>query len=101
MMKSFKAYTVFFQAFLERLKGAPWLLARNAFVCILALAVVDVVIGEYLLYKYVILATIPDESASLVVKFKQTTYESVVQIWQDRQKALGDALENNYENPFN
>ena len=81
------------------MKKLPWALGRHAFLCMLMLAVMDVFIGEYLLYKYIISAKIEDSQSQTGAAFKEATYQSVIKEWQSRQDILNASF-NQYENPF-
>lgn len=86
----------------EKIKKIPWILGKNAFLCILMLIFIDVLIGGFLFYKYVlVIDTKETENISNSNKFQENTYRSVLEEWKNRENILGSfLLDKNYTDPF-
>lgn len=83
------------------LKKIPRLLASNAFLTFLASLVLCLVIGGVIFYQYTILAE-PSDEVEVVkpIQFKEETYQTILQEWQERNLGLLEAETKTYPNPF-
>lgn len=91
-----------FTAFLKKIKKILWDLGKNAFLVVLILVLVNISFGEFLFYKYVFLTNIKELETPLVAtKFKEDTYQLVLQKIQAREDIFNNSLQEDYSDPFN
>ena len=88
---------------MKRIKKIILALGENAFLCILILILINVLVSEFLFYKYALLTDTKEPKViSVFDKFQEKTYQSVLKEWQNRE----DILENlpsssqSYTDPF-
>ncbi len=89
--------------YIKKLKKTPWTLGKNAFLSILIFILIDMLIGGFLFYKYVLLIDVKEpDTTSASDKFDEKTYQSVLKEWEKRKNILIDlsALDKNYTDPF-
>ncbi|MBI1866249.1 MAG: hypothetical protein HY005_00470 [Candidatus Staskawiczbacteria bacterium] len=85
------------------IKKIPWILGKNAFLCILVFILIDILIGGLLFYKYVLLIDAQEpEISSVYSKFQENIYRSVAEEWQNRENIFKNllSLDKNYTDPF-
>ena len=107
MEKFFKKSSHNFKELLEedikKIKKIPLILGRNIFLCILILILIDILIGGFLFYKYVILIDTKElKIISVYNKFKENTYWSVLKEWEKRENISINLLlsDKSYIDPF-
>ena len=102
MKKSFYNFKKLLDSYVIKIKKIPWILGKNSFLYILIFILIDILIGEFLFYKYVLLIeTEEPKIISTSDKFKENIYQSVLEEWQNRENILKDSLLNeNYTDPF-
>ena len=77
------------------------MIGRDAFLFILIFILLELALGEFLFYRYVLLTEIQDPPMSNApVIFKKSTYETVVKEQTAREKVLETALSGDYPYPF-
>mgnify|MGYP001577205517 CR=1 FL=1 len=84
-----------------KIKKIPWILGSNAFSIILIFILLDLILGEFLLYKYVII--VKREGPEIVqstLKFEYNIYQKVLEEWQTRERKFEDFTVKIYSNPF-
>ncbi len=83
------------------LKKIARVLAENSFITLLALFIIALGIGALLFYKYIILVqkTQP-QITEKPIQFKEKTYESILQIWGEREQKFQATQDKKYPNPF-
>ena len=84
-----------------KIKKIPWILGSYAFSIILILILLDLILGEFLLYKYVILVEI--EKPKIVgntLKFEYSAYQKVLEEWQTREQKFKESTAEKYSSPF-
>lgn len=97
----FGSFKKLFNVLLLNIKKIPWILGKYAFLFILIFILLDIVFGEFLFYRYVFLVKNEEpQILSIPAKFRDDTYKSVLQYWQEREESLKDSSELNYSNPF-
>ena len=98
---SFTGLKKLFGACIGAAKKIPWILGRNAFSFILILILLDVLLVEFLFYKYVVIASIKEPEGTVqVTTFKENTYRDVILQWQTRGEMFSESLNQTYSNPF-
>ena len=76
-------------------------MGRNAFLFILIFILLDIIVGEFLFYRYVFLVKNEEPKIVYVVtKFQENLYQSVLKELQVRESIFKDDSEVNYPNPF-
>ena len=88
MENSFKKSSYNFKELLDiyikKIKKIPWILGKNVFLCILIFTLIDILIGGFLLYKYMFLID-AEESEITSIKFQENIYKSVLKEWENRE----------------
>lgn len=80
---------------------SPRALAESAFLTFLGLFLIVLAVSAVLFYKYNILIKKTDlKVTDQPIEFKKEIYDSVLQVWQDREKNLNEADSQNYSSPF-
>ncbi len=83
-------------------KNIVWFFAQGAFFFILIFLLLEVLLGEYLFYQYILVAkTKEPEVTTLPVRFKKEVYQSVLKEWEKRESVFSQAVREKYTNPFN
>ncbi|MBI2050159.1 MAG: hypothetical protein HYT35_01740 [Candidatus Staskawiczbacteria bacterium] len=88
---------------MKKIKRIILALGENAFLCILILILIDILIGEFLFYKYALsVDTKEPEVISTFDKFQEKTYQSIIKEWQNREAILKNLSlpSENYTDPF-
>ena len=63
----------------DKIKKIPWVLASHAFLIILLFILLNLILGVYLFYKYVILVEIEQQKiAEKDIKFEYNAYQQVL-----------------------
>jgi hypothetical protein len=84
-----------------KVKQIFWFLGVNAFAVVLILILIDIFWGEFLFYKYVLLAKKePPKVDDTFFKFDNKDYQRILAEWQIRDQELQEFLEKNYTSPF-
>lgn len=86
---------------MEKIKKIPWILGSYAFSIILILVLLDLILGEFLLYKYAL--SIKTEEPKIVentLKFEYNGYQKVLEEWQIREQEFEEFTAEKYSNPF-
>ena len=80
---------------------AAWFLARHAFFVLLILMLASILMGEYIFYKYGVLAVnyVPDSVVN-PNRFREQTYQSVLKSYQERQEKFESSAQSVPQNPF-
>ncbi len=89
--------------YIKKIKKIPWILGKNAFLYILIFILIDILIGEFLFYKYILLIeTEEPKIVSISNKFQENIYQSVLEEWQNRENISINLLlfDKNYTDPF-
>lgn len=77
------------------------MIGRDAFLFILIFILLELAIGEFLFYRYVLLTEIQDPPVSNApVAFKKTTYETVVKEQTARERVFETSSKEDYPSPF-
>jgi hypothetical protein len=85
----------------SKIKKIPWILGKYAFWVILVFISLDIILGGFLFYKYVILAE--KEKPKIItnlLRFEREIYQEVLEKLQTREKKFEESLEEEYSNPF-
>lgn len=85
----------------EKIKKIPWILGFYAFPIILILILLDLILGEFLLYKYAIL--VKKEEPKIIgstLKFEYNAYQKILEEWQTREQKFEESPTEKYSNPF-
>lgn len=86
---------------IEKIKKIPWVLGSHAFSIILILILLDLILGEFLLYKYALL--VKKEEPKIIeniIKFEYSDYQKFLEEWQTREQKFKDSAVEKYSNPF-
>ena len=86
---------------MDKIKKIPWILGSYAFSIILILILLDLILGEFLLYKYAIL--VKNEEPKVVgntLRFEYNAYQKVLEEWQTREQKFEESTVEKYSNPF-
>src|SRR3989344_1568000 len=84
-----------------KIKKIPWILGSRAFLIILLLILLDLILGEFLLYKYAILVKKEEpEITGNIVKFEYGAYLKVLEKWQAKEQQFTESVEKSYNSPF-
>jgi hypothetical protein len=82
-------------------KGLAWAIGNNAFLFIIIFIVVDILIGEFLFYHYIVSPQSYNSPANRsLVKFQSQTYQSVLNDWKTRSDAFDNAGKTIYNDLF-
>ncbi len=89
------------RAYLKKMENTPLVLGVHAFWVVLALVLLDIVIGVFFFYNYIFLAEFSKPAGSAVpVKFQEKTYKEVQSQWASREIIFyGDSVDE-YSDPF-
>ena len=101
--KSFYSFKELSDTCAKKIKEILWILGKNAFLCILIFILIDILIGEFLFYKYVIsIDTKEPKVISTYDKFQENTYLSILEEWQKREDISENLFssDKNYTDPF-
>ena len=83
------------------LKGLPRVLAERAFLTFLFLFLMVLIIGGIVFYKYNVLAKKAEpQILEQPLQFQEKTYQSVLKVWQEKEKRFKAADFKEYLNPF-
>ncbi len=75
-----------------------WLLGRRAFMVILVVVLLEILLGSFLCYWYVMLPdSHPSELGAEAVIFNSSAYEQALTEWEQRKQFSGTEV---YSNPF-
>ncbi len=74
-----------------------WFLGRRAFMVILLVILLEIILGSFLCYWYVVLPQPSSENEADTVIFSNSTYTHVLQEWEQRKQFTGPEV---YSNPF-
>ncbi len=90
---------------IERIKNLfkklPKTLALHPFLSFWGLLSIALILGGFVFYRYSILAEkLEIETARELLKFKQETYQEVINQWQQREESLENINSKQYINPF-
>lgn len=86
---------------IEKIKKIPWILGSFAFSVILLFVLFDLILGEFLFYKYVIL--VKKEEPVVVesfVKFEHKAYLKIMAERQIKEQKFNDPTIEEFSNPF-
>ncbi len=84
-----------------KIKKIFWMLGRDAFLFILILILLNVIIVEFLFYRYVLLIRLNQpETTSVTTKFQENTYQAILDKRQERENVFKDFSKESYSNPF-
>lgn len=103
LRKSFYSFKELLDRYIKKIKKIPWILGKNAFLYILIFILIDILIGEFLFYKYVLLIeTEESKIISIFDKFHENIYQSILEEWQTRENISINLLssDKNYTDPF-
>ena len=82
-------------------KKLPKLLAKHPFSTFFGLLAVDLILGGFVFYKYVFLIEkLETQTPGNIFKFDETTYQEVLNQWQQREEILKNIDNKIYPNPF-
>lgn len=85
----------------EKIKKFFYFLGIHVFSIILIFIFIDLLIGGWLFYKYVILANQQELDAQVdSFKFDENAYQNVLIELEERDKIFNDSSPKNYANPF-
>jgi len=85
----------------EFFKKLPQVLAERAFLTFLFLFLIVLIIGGIVFYKYNVLAKKAEpQILEQPLQFQEKTYQSVLKIWQEKEKRFEAADFKEYLNPF-
>jgi len=86
---------------IKKLKKIPWLVATNAFSVILLLVFLNIGIGVFLFYRYVIAVTTREpEVIQGTVKFSDNAYQEMLEKWDAKEERFRQSSNTQYINPF-
>lgn len=72
--------------YISKIKKIPWILGRDAFLFVLIFILLDIIFGEFLFYKHVLLVNIKEpEIVNTPIKFQENVYQSVLKELQIRE----------------
>ncbi|MBI3631461.1 MAG: hypothetical protein HY219_01165 [Candidatus Staskawiczbacteria bacterium] len=101
--KSSYSFKELLDIYMKKIKEIPWILGRHAFLCILLFILIDILIGGFLFYKYVLLIEAKEvENVFVPNKFQENIYRFVIEEQQKRNSILENfpLLDKNYTDPF-
>ena len=82
-------------------KKLPQVLAERAFLTFLFLFLIVLIIGGIVFYKYDVLAKKAEpQILEKPLQFQEKTYQSVLRVWQEKEKRFNEADFQEYPNPF-
>ena len=82
-------------------KKIPWILARHAFLVVIAVVLVEILLGELLFYHYVVSVKKKEpEVFALPVSFQEDAYYSVVRALQERKMISEEGSSSVLQDPF-
>lgn len=85
----------------KKLKKIPWILGKDAFLFILIFVLVDLMVGEFLFYTYVVQERSGEPVlVDATVKFKEDLYHSVLREMKERETVFNNPVQENYQDPF-
>lgn len=89
-------------AYIKKIKKIPWILGKNAFLYTLIFILIDILIGQFLFYKYALLIETEEPKIIFIFdKFQENIYQSVLEKWQNRENIFKNSLlDENYTDPF-
>lgn len=86
---------------IEKIKKVPWILGSHAFSIILILVLLDLILGEFLLYKYALLVKKEEPKITEnIIKFEYSDYQKILEEWQAREQKFKEFSVEKYSNPF-
>ena len=86
---------------MEKIKKIPWILGSYAFSIILILILLNLILGEFLLYKYVISIKIDEPKiVENALKFKYGAYQKVLKKWGEKEEKFKEFTAKKYFSPF-
>jgi len=85
----------------EFFEGLPKKLALRAFLTFLILLLLFSILGGFIFYKYAFLAKKKEvEISEKPLQFKEKTYQTILEIWQEKEKNFQKIEQKEYKNPF-
>jgi len=85
----------------EKIKKTPWVLGFYAFPIILIFFLINLILGEFLLYKYVISVKNKElEITENTLKFEYDAYQKVLEEWQKIEEKFKEPTVEKYLSPF-
>lgn len=83
-------------------KRVLWYLGKEAFFFVIIFVLIEIIIGQFLLYRYFFSAQSkePEFTVDTSLYFKEDVYQSVLKDWQDREELFKQPSQENYPNPF-
>ena len=100
-LEKFKLHSQVLDLYLSKIRKIPWKLGMNAFWFILIIILLEILFGEFLFYKHVILKNTEEpEIINVSTKFRENTYESVLKEMKQREDILKNMTQKEYESPF-
>ncbi len=85
----------------DKIKKTLWILGSHAFLIILLFILLNLILGVFLFYKYVILVEIKEpEIIGRTVNFKYNIYQEVLKDWQIKGQSFEEFPDKKYLNPF-
>lgn len=88
------------QGGLNMAKKMLWVLARHAFLVIVSVIFIEILLGQFLFYRYAFAPRNTEAPALAPATFNQAAYQKVIDEASQKQQALGQALDRGYGNPF-
>lgn len=78
----------------------PWFLGTHAFSILILLMLLNIVVGLFVFYSYIVVAQKKNPVPLEYIKFNSTAYERILQQQTARQNAIEQILSQGYTNPF-
>lgn len=86
---------------MEKIKKIPWILGSYAFSIILIFILLNLIIGEFLLYKYVISIKIDEPKiVENSLRFEYSAYQKVLKKWEEKEEKFKEFTAEKYSSPF-
>lgn len=91
----------FFNRYSSKIKRAPWILARDAFIFIIMLVLLDLIFVEILFYQYAFTVKFKEPEATAVpIRFHETIFDSILKKMDERNTLFENPPKHEYEDPF-
>lgn len=85
----------------QTIKKTPWFLGSHAFAFILLFVALELLLGGFLFYHYILSEKSGNvELVQTPETFQEKTYQSVLQEWKKRETFFERAGDQAYNNPF-
>lgn len=81
-------------------KKVLWVLARHAFLVMVSAILIEILLGQFLFYRYAFAPQNTEVPILAPATFNQAVYQGVINKASQKQRVLDQALGKTYGNPF-